>query len=118
MYAVLYRWRVAPGTEQVFREAWREVMEDIRTNYGGGGSRLHRMEDGTFVAYARWPDRAARDKAFKAREGSPSSAALKMWESITETVDETWLEITDDLLLPEDELGPAFKDKKTEDEGR
>ena len=53
MHAVLYCWRVKPGAEPVFLQAWHEVTDDIRRHHGGGGSRLHRTENGDFIAYAR-----------------------------------------------------------------
>ena len=36
------------------------------------------------------------------------SETLKKWNDVTDVVGETWLEITDDLLLPEADLGPEF----------
>ena len=107
MYAVVYRWRVKHGAEDIFRQGWREVTEDIRRNFGGGGSRLHKAENGEWWAYARWPSKEMRDRAFAARSG-PMSETLKKWNDVTEVVGETWLEITDDLLLPEADLGPEF----------
>ena len=57
-FAVIYRWRVHPGMEESFTAAWETLTRGIREGRGGLGSRLHRAEDGTWVAYAQWPDRA------------------------------------------------------------
>lgn len=114
MLAVLYRWRVRAGHEATFRQAWREVTDDIRDNYGGGGSRLHRRDDGDYVAYARWPSREARDRAFSdrgalmKREPERLTPAQRAWPDICEEVEEIWLEITDDLLIPEEVLPDRF----------
>jgi hypothetical protein len=56
MFHVIYRWRVHEGKESQFEQSWAEVTRMIRAHRGGLGSRLHRCPDGTYVAYARWPD--------------------------------------------------------------
>ena len=67
MYVAVYAWRVKPGHEDRFREAWRRGTEAITRIYGSFGSRLHRAEDGRFIGYAEWPDEATWRKAFEAR---------------------------------------------------
>jgi hypothetical protein len=56
MFNVIYRWKIHPGKEEQFKEAWIEATRLIREFRGGQGSRLHRCEDGSFLAYAQWPD--------------------------------------------------------------
>jgi len=41
MYVVVYWWRVKPGKEEQFRDAWRRGTREIARIYGGLGSRLH-----------------------------------------------------------------------------
>ena len=53
MKAAIYRWKVAPGDEEYFARRWHEITQDIMRDHGGGGSRLHRAENGDFVAYAQ-----------------------------------------------------------------
>lgn len=67
MFAVIYRWRVIPGLEAQFEEGWRAGTERIAAEFGGWGSRLHRTEDGAFIAYAQWPDKAAWENAMQTR---------------------------------------------------
>src|SRR3989442_590031 len=55
MFVAVYWWRVHPGREDRFREAWRRGAERMTAVYGSFGSRLHRNEDGRFVGYAEWP---------------------------------------------------------------
>jgi quinol monooxygenase YgiN len=57
MFVVLYRWRIRSGKEEQLRAAWASATRKIMTRYGALGSRLHRAEDGSWVAYAQWPDR-------------------------------------------------------------
>ena len=59
MFAVLYRFRLKPGTEARFAQAWEAVTHALRDQHGGEGSCLHRGDDGLWVAYARWPSREA-----------------------------------------------------------
>jgi hypothetical protein len=67
MFAVIYRWKLLPGHEAQFEEGWRAGTEAIAKEFGGWGSRLHRGEDGTMVAYAQWPDRATWEQAMAVR---------------------------------------------------
>jgi quinol monooxygenase YgiN len=57
MFAVVYRWKVHPGREEEFVVAWEELTELIKLTRGSLGSRLHRCDDGTWFAYAQWPNK-------------------------------------------------------------
>jgi heme-degrading monooxygenase HmoA len=67
MYVAVYAWRVKPGKEDQFREAWRRGTRAITRIYGSFGSRLHQAEDGRFIGYAEWPDEETWRKAFDAK---------------------------------------------------
>lgn len=67
MYVAVYAWRVKPGKEEQFREAWRRGTRAIGEKYGSFGSRLHLNEDGRFFGYAEWPDEATWRAAFEAK---------------------------------------------------
>ena len=56
-FAVIYTFEVIEGQQEQFIEAWTRLTELIREHRGGLGSRLHRDEQGRFVAYAEWPSR-------------------------------------------------------------
>ena len=58
MFVAVYWWRVHPGKEAQFEQAWHRGTELITRIYGSYGSRLHRERDGRFVGYAMWPDEA------------------------------------------------------------
>jgi heme-degrading monooxygenase HmoA len=88
MFAVLYRWKLKSGTEPAFREAWTAATEAIRVRYGTGGSRLHRGDDGEFVAYAVWPSRATWEEAQKLPSTYPE-AGIAMRKCIEETLSTT-----------------------------
>lgn len=97
MFAVMYRWRLEPGTEQKFREAWAEMTDAIATRSGTGGSRLHRTDDGEWLAYAVWPSRQHWEDAGKLPSANPDAGA-RMRACIEQAISTTPLEIVDDLL--------------------
>jgi len=99
MFAVLYRWKLKSGTEQKFREAWSSATEAIAARSGTGGSRLHRTDDGEFVAYAVWPSRQQWEDASKLPSANPEAGA-KMRECIEHSISTTPLDVVEDLLRP------------------
>jgi hypothetical protein len=107
MIAVIYRWRVEKKNEAEFQRRWHEITQDIVTHHGGGGSRLHKADSGEWIAYARWPSREDRDRAFEAR-GRERHDTTPQGEGKATLIEEVWMEITDDLLIPEADLPPKF----------
>ncbi len=103
MYVAVYAWRVKPGHEARFREAWRRGTARITEIYGSFGSRLHRAEDGRFIGYAEWPDEATWKTAFDAKMVYDDPEARAMF---IEALEEDSLpgeliaamQVTDDLL--------------------
>jgi len=59
---VLHRWRLDPGQEGRFVEAWSVVTRAL-LEQGSLGSRLHRGDDGLWYAYERWPNAETRSAA-------------------------------------------------------
>jgi len=96
-FAVIYRWRLAPGTEAAFCDAWAEVTLAIGRDRGGLGSRLHRGDDGIWLAYAQWPDRASWEAA-RALPPAESAASAAMDACIVERLPPILLEPVADLL--------------------
>ena len=104
MFAVLYRWKLKPGTEATFRDAWKAMTETIKAQRGGAGSRLHRTADGEYVAYAVWPSRHQWEDAGKLPSTNPEAGA-RMKECIEQSLPSTPLDVLDDLLGVQPELG-------------
>ncbi len=98
-FTVLYRWRLKPGAEQRFRDAWESVSRELLSR-GSLGSRLHRADDGTFVSYAQWPSSDARQRAFE-QPTDCGEAHRVMADSIAESFDEIILVLLVDLLVAE-----------------
>ncbi|MEO6566606.1 MAG: antibiotic biosynthesis monooxygenase [Casimicrobiaceae bacterium] len=98
-FTVLYRWRLHPGTEESFIDAWSRVSEALRTR-GSLGSRLHRGPEEIWYSYAQWPSEAARAHAFSLPSADPE-AGKAMQASIAESLPEIILEsVADYMVLP------------------
>lgn len=63
MFCLIYRFVVKPGEEERFDKAWSEVTEAFKKYAGALGSRLHKTDDGKYIAYAQWPSRESREAA-------------------------------------------------------
>ena len=98
-FVVLYRWRLHPGSEESFVDAWSRVSELLRSERDSLGSRLHRGSDGIWYSYAQWPSSEARDDAFSL--GSvDQQAGEQMAQAIAERLPEIVLEAVADFMLP------------------
>ncbi|MEU0336729.1 antibiotic biosynthesis monooxygenase [Streptomyces sp. NPDC006193] len=104
MFAVIYRWRLHEGAEEQFAAGWHRVTRAMHRHCGSYGSRLHRADDGTWVAYARWPDAGAREAC---PEVDPEGEAM-MREAIAESFPSLRCQVVDDLLAEPGRLpGPG-----------
>lgn len=107
-FIVLYRFRLHPGLEPSFVEAWSRRTEQLRTDGGSLGSRLHRGSDGIWYAYAQWPDEATRQRAF-ARTLDPAATA-QMRAATAESFPDIVLEsVADYLVLPANDGGENLR---------
>lgn len=66
MIAVIYHWKLRRGVkEKNWRRNWSMGTQYTHTTYRSLGSSLHKAADGTFWAYARWPNKAALERMRK-----------------------------------------------------
>lgn len=79
MFAVIYRWKVVPGLEAQFEAGWRRGTARIAAEFGGWGSRLHKADEGVYVAYAQWPDEATLKRAMETRMHHSDEEARRMY---------------------------------------
>jgi len=82
-FVVLYQWRLDEQRVDEFEQAWAEMTHLIRDQLGGLGSRLHRGEADTWMAYAQWPSRAAWEESQQQPSLDPELSA-KMQAAIVE----------------------------------
>lgn len=73
--AVIYRWRIRVGMEERFRQAWEVATRLLMEERGALGSRLHRAEDDTWIAYAQWPEKKAWERSRELGSVNPASSA-------------------------------------------
>ncbi|MCU6433795.1 antibiotic biosynthesis monooxygenase [Undibacterium sp. Jales W-56] len=102
-FIVLYRWRLHPGSETAFIEAWTRISALLLAERGSLGSRLHKGEDGIWYSYAQWPSAAARTAAFGG-ESLDAAAAARMRAAIAENFPEVILEPVSDMMLLANEV--------------
>lgn len=98
--AILYRWRVKPGMEAQFRQAWAEGTGLIHQACGSHGARLHQGNDGLFWSYALWPDEETRKRCFRESGVLKHPAFPRMQDAVAEHFDEIILTPEVDLLDP------------------
>jgi heme-degrading monooxygenase HmoA len=97
MFIALYRWKLIEGREELFQRGWHRLTEEFYKPRGSLGSRLHRAEDGTWIAYAQWPDKKTWE-AGRAQEVLDTEALQMMRDSIEVSYAHTLMEVVDDLL--------------------
>lgn len=89
MIAIVYQWRLVPGKEQQFADAWTVVTAHLKKQ-GSLGSALFDGPNGSIFAIARWPDLETR-LASSAHKADPLLYAT-MTEAIAEELQEHILE--------------------------
>ena len=99
-FCVIYRFRLRDGMESRFKECWSRVTEAIRDTRGGLGSRLHKASDGTWAAYAQWPDRETWARSQQMDAIDDAEAIEMMASAIAERLPPILLETQVDLLVP------------------
>ena len=103
MFVVIYYWKVKSGKEESFRTAWRKATRAIALRYGSLGSRLHQADDGSWLAYAQWPNRE-RWEAMQAGPPADADAFAAMRDCIDDSDDALTpfqcMTVTDDYLKP------------------
>ncbi len=98
MFAVIYRFKVKESLEADFTDAWKELTQLIYEHEGSLGSRLHRQQDGIFLAYAQWPDRPTWKNSGKNLPGSAEKARRTMRETCDSIETLYELDCVEDLL--------------------
>lgn len=110
MFAVIYRFKLQPHQEAVFQQYWHQIATYFVQRRGAIGSCLHKGDEGLWVAYSRWPDKATRDAAWPGedapndelpqdiRDTIQKMQAIKAENKHLGNDDEICLTVVDDLL--------------------
>ncbi|WP_266180379.1 antibiotic biosynthesis monooxygenase family protein [Dyella humicola] len=98
-FCAIYRWRLHPGSEESFVQAWSRVTKLLLTERGSLGSRLHRGPDDVRYSYTQWPSAAAKAEGL-ARPSVDPEAWQQLRAAIAESLPELILEPVSDFLAP------------------
>ena len=98
IFIAVYTWKIIPGKEIEFQNCWEKGTKIFRDEHKALGSRLHRSEDGTWMAYAQWP---SREVYFSMRELSPEHAyyLARMRDCIEKSEPTIFYEVMADYLV-------------------
>jgi hypothetical protein len=64
MFAVIYKFKLKPAQEELYQLHWQKIAHFFINQRGAIGSCLHKGDEGIWVAYSRWPDKATRDASW------------------------------------------------------
>jgi len=98
-FCAIYRWRLHPGSEETFVQAWPRITPLRLAERGSLGSRLHRGPDDIWYSYTQWPSAAAKAEGL-ARSSVDPEAWAQLRESIAESLPALVLEPISDFLMP------------------
>ena len=97
MFATYFRWTVTPGKEAEFAALWSEGTKALQLE-GSLGSALFKGADGSYSAFARWPNRETRDRAFA--KGVRPDIFEPFRACIQETISWDDVDLIENLWLP------------------
>lgn len=101
MHIVIYQFTVKEDHHEEFINSWKDLTQLIYQFEGSLGSRLHKKDKNTFIAYAQWPSKEIFDNSgYKL----PESA-----DSIRETMRSTCNQIT--RMMELEPVEDLLKDK-------
>ena len=64
MFAVIYKFKLKAHQEDLYRHHWERIASFFIESRGAIGSCLHKGDNGLWIAYSRWPDKATRDASW------------------------------------------------------
>ena|SRR3990167_8159505 len=64
MFAVIYRAYIKNDHLEKYKTSWHILASYFKQHRGALGACLHQAEDGMWVAYSRWPNKATRDASW------------------------------------------------------
>ena len=108
MFAAIYQVYLKDGCENEYQELWNKIASYFIECRGAIGSCLHRSQDGLWLAYSRWPDRATRDASWPGENPSSEELPEEIRNAISKIKDcidqerklpEICLEVINDLLV-------------------
>lgn len=77
-FYVIYRMITNEGVSHEFITAWENLTIHIQNYCGGLGSKIHKEEEGVFIAYAKWPNKAAWENSTSSSPKEEEKLKLEM----------------------------------------
>jgi heme-degrading monooxygenase HmoA len=68
MFVVIYRFTLQAHQEKIYQQCWDKLTNYFIKQRGAIGSCLHKGDNGLWIAYSRWPDKATRDASWNDAE--------------------------------------------------
>jgi hypothetical protein len=112
MFAVIYRGYVKTGHENQYINYWKTISSYFMHKRGALASTLHKAEDGMWIAYSKWPDKARRDASWPINKNPINSElpfeiqeaiiGLKQCLILEKQLPEIRMEVMEDIILNED----------------
>lgn len=97
MFTVIYTFRVKGGQEEAFQQSWAHITERHMGTRGSLGGRLHRDQNGAFVAIAPWPGRRRWEAPGPPDTPALAAARTTMGDACEEIRTSYELEVVQDL---------------------
>lgn len=98
MFSVIYSFEVKPDSIIPFVTAWKKMTVLLYTREGSLGSRLHKVDETKYIAYAQWPDKETWAKQKVNLPKSANEYHRIMNECCTSIKTEYAMEMVEDLL--------------------
>lgn len=107
MFAVIYRGYIQEGRETEYQKLWHTIARYFKEQRGALGSCLYCSEDGMWLAYSRWPDKATRDASWSNDSAVSNELPSEIQQAIVDIKDcidqeralpEIAMEVVDDML--------------------
>lgn len=108
MFAVIYQGYIKTGCDDEYKKSWHKIACYFKERRGALGSCLHQAENGLWLAYSRWPDKATRNASWPS-DNAPSDelpddvkAAIVTLQNCLDQerkLPEICMEVIDDMLI-------------------
>ncbi|MFK8046432.1 MAG: VOC family protein [Crocinitomicaceae bacterium] len=101
MFTVIYTFKLFPNKTKDFVYNWEELTKLIYQYEKSFGSRLHKISDLNYLAYAQWPDKETWDNSGKNLPPSAQDFSKNMKAACEYTSTDYKLEVISDLTVKE-----------------
>lgn len=97
-FTVIYSFQIHEGKEEQFIQSWKSLTELIYEYRGSLGSRLHKLNESEYIAYAVWPNRETFEDVNRKMPNNTDQVRTAMREACSkiETIYE--MDIVEDLI--------------------